>query len=128
MYILLDIYDPLSRFLENLKKVWTGFWNALFGDSCGYVEGYYLISFNFFFVSKRDRFCLFELCELSIIPLSYSLLQTPQFRHIIHSWSWNFRNCELMHLFLCYLLSFLIWKVTIDIFQVTRFVMISLLD
>lgn len=54
MYILSDIYDPLSRFLENLKKVWTwGFWNALFGDSCGYVEGYYLISLIFFLSFKK---------------------------------------------------------------------------
>lgn len=54
MYILSDIYDPLSRFLENLKKVWTwGFWNALLGDSCGYVEGYYLISLIFFLSFKK---------------------------------------------------------------------------
>lgn len=53
MYISSDIYDPLSRFFENLKKVWTGFWNALFSDSCGYVEGYYLISFILFLSFKK---------------------------------------------------------------------------
>lgn len=85
MYISSDIYDPLSRFVENLKKVWTGFWNALFSDSCGYVEGYYLISFIFFsfFQKETDSACVNKRRSITFynarLPLSYSLLQTPQF-------------------------------------------------
>lgn len=55
MYILSDIYDFFLRFFENFKKVWIWgkFWNVFFGDLCGYVEGYYFISLNFFFFFKK---------------------------------------------------------------------------